>query len=198
MVDSCTDLLDVGRTPGAGAPSSGVYRVSGVSGAELAFCDAVTGAELCAEGAGEHAGVTNDESQLGFQLSSELRSDGCRVWNVRASVDQRPLDAIEFYDERGAFVSVDPCVALGFFPTLGFERSGGCPYGMNPGYGACGFDGTREGTGLMKWSNYCDGCRVHPGTSRGFVLQGEIYVSRIPWDAAGAHSVVCAVEPPSP
>jgi hypothetical protein len=180
---------------------SGLHWV-GVPGAlQRVYCDARSGSELCTEVPAEHRGVTTDGSRLPFLMNSVLEGDLCKVWNVRAEGDQRPLDAFELFDASFKFLSVDPCPALGLGPvvaqsrrgtrTTGYRRSLGCPYGRNSGYSACGFDPVLDGTGLMKWSNECDGCRVNAGKFHELVLQGEIYTSFIPWDAAGEYFVWC-------
>jgi hypothetical protein len=180
---SCAEL-------GAGEPS-GIYRIEGESERRLAYCDASIGAELCSDTPGRHQGVTKDPSALPFTLESVLEGGACRVWHVAAASDGRPLDALEMFDDDWTFVAVDPCLALGLPAATGFRRSAGCPYGSNPGYGSCGYDPIQDGTGLMKWSNGCLQCRVNGGNSRGYVVQGEIYASFIPWDASGQFSVVC-------
>jgi hypothetical protein len=171
--------------------ASGLYRIEGLTGSYRAYCDAAHGVELCTEALGEHRGVSKDPSELAFTMTSVLEGDACRVWNVKAESDGRPLDALEFFDDDLQFVSVDPCLPLGLPKALGFRRADGCPYGSNPGYGACGYDPKQDGTGPMKWSNGCLSCRVNGGNSHGYVLQGEIYTSLIPWDASGQFSMVC-------
>jgi hypothetical protein len=182
-ISSCAEL-----TP---TSASGIYRIEADTGPYRAYCDAGPGLELCADMPGGHSGITKDPSALAFTLTSVLENRACRVWNVKAQIDQRPLDALEVFDDDLNFLSVDPCLALGLPAAVDFRRAAGCPYGMDPGYGACGYDPVQDGTGLMKWSNGCLQCRVNGGNSHGYVAQGEIYIGHIPWDTTGQYSTVC-------
>ena len=156
---------------------------------QRAYCDMTAQVVLCAELAGTHEGLTRDASRLEFSLDSVLEGDVCRVWNVRARVDGRPLDALEGPDDS---TPASPCLPLGFrSDPPGYVRSSGCPFGADTGWSACGFV---EESPLFKWSNRCD-CvlegDMNPGYYERYVLQGAIYQSWIPWNASGSISVSC-------
>jgi hypothetical protein len=184
-LSTCSEL-----EPGS---SSGLYRIESAEYSGRAYCDAAEGVARCTEMTAEHQAVTKDESALAVELTSVLEGGSCRVWNVKVQQDGRPLDAFEHYDAlTGTFQFADPCLPLGLPRAHDFRYSDGCAYGLNRGYGTCGFRPASDGMDLMKWSNGCTGCRVGGGDHHlGYVLQGEIYTSFLPWDASGDNAVVC-------
>lgn len=169
--------------------SDGIYLIASDGTARRTYCDMTAQVALCSEGISDHDGVTRDSSRLAFTLTSVLEGSGCRVWNVRARQDGRPLDALVTAADGDVAL---PCTPLGFTsdPTL-YVIESGCRYGQNAGSGTCGFNVTRP---LRKWANLCS-CElpgdINPGYFDHYVQQGTIYVSYIPWDASGTVSVLC-------
>ncbi|HTV23909.1 MAG TPA: hypothetical protein VMG12_34700 [Polyangiaceae bacterium] len=170
----------------------GIYSITTSGIPRRTYCDMTARVALCSDGdPADHEGVTRGATQLPFVLTSVLEGNECRVWNVRARTDGLPVDG-RATDASGN--TVLPCTPLGFASDPpGYDETAGCRYGINGGYGTCGFDVTRP---LFKWSNLCECQRVGVDMNPGFfadqhVLQGEIFASIIPWDATGSISVLC-------
>jgi hypothetical protein len=168
----------------------GLYAIAPQGIAHRTYCDMTARLALCSDEQGEHEGVTRGSPQLRFVLTSVLQGSECRVWNVRAVADGYPLDGLVTSESDRA---VRPCTPLGFVSDPpGYDvDAAGCRYGVNGGFDTCGFNVTRP---LYKWSNLCECQRpvdMNPGYHAGYVLQGEIFASVIPWNASGSISVLC-------
>jgi len=183
---SCAELKALDPTL-----TDGIYSIAPAGVAQRTYCDMIAGVALCSDQQSDHEGVTRDPSHLPFLLTSVLVENTCRVWNVRHRDDLLPLDA--FADNPDGS-GLRPCTPLGFTSDPpGYSRdTPGCQYGANDGLGTCGFNPAQ----FRKWSNLCT-CELASDINRGhwdrYVLQGTIYVSTIPWDAAGNFSVSCGI-----
>jgi hypothetical protein len=163
-----------------------------------AYCDMTAKVELCNDGVMDHDGVTRDDSHLAFSLTSVLEAGGCRVWNVWARVDHRPLDALTTLNAEGSVIGNQACQPLGFrSDPADFDRADGCAYGMDEGWTSCGFQPVSDRVSiaptLTKWSNNCPDCAVNGGIFPSYAVQGPIYQSRIPWNADGDIAVLCGL-----